>query len=71
MLSHRNMDNIAKYHILNKSSNLYYNGTLPKNGKNQLKYSDFKFDQTVRLEYDTTASKWVSVERGSDGQPLL
>ena len=32
VLSHKNLDNIAKYHILNTSSNLYYNGSLPKDG---------------------------------------
>lgn len=31
VLSHKNPDNIAKYHILNKSSNLYFQGSLPKN----------------------------------------
>ena len=52
VLSHRNLDNIAKYHILNTSSNLYYNGSLPKNGENQLKFSDFKFSRTLTLEDD-------------------
>ena len=49
MLSHRNLDNIAKYHILNTSSNLYFNGSLPKDGQNHFKYSDFKFDKTSKL----------------------
>ena len=43
VLSHRNLDNIAKYHILNTSSNLYYNGSLPKDGTERFKFSDFKF----------------------------
>ena len=29
ILSHKNPDNIAKYHILNRSSNLYFKGSLP------------------------------------------
>ena len=33
-ITHKNMDNIAKYHILNRSSSLYYCGSLPKNGSN-------------------------------------
>lgn len=32
VISHKNMDNIAKYHIMNASSNLYFGGSLPKNG---------------------------------------
>ena len=43
VFSHKNPDNIAKYHILNKFGNLYFSGSLPKNGQNQFKYSDFKF----------------------------
>ena len=45
VLSHKNLDNIAKYHILNRSSNLYYDGSLPKNGENMYKFSDFKFNR--------------------------
>ena len=69
ILSHRNMDNIAKYHILNTSSNLYYNGSLPKNGDNQFKYSDFKFDRTVHLEQ--TDVGWKSTEKNEHGNPIL
>lgn len=49
-MSHKNLDNIAKYHILNTSSNLYYNGSLPKDGTERFKYADFKFSKTVHLE---------------------
>lgn len=49
VLSHKNLDNIAKYHILNTSSNLYFNGSLPKTGSGQFKYSDFKFERTLAL----------------------
>jgi hypothetical protein len=59
-ITHKNMDNIAKYHILNRSSNLYYCGSLPKNGSNQLKFSDFKFDLSVELE-QTEAGGWQSI----------
>lgn len=52
VLSHKNLDNIAKYHILNTSSNLYFNGSLPKTGEGQFKYSDFKFSRTLTLEDD-------------------
>ena len=49
VLSHRNMDNIAKYHILNRISNLYFDGSLPKNEEreNHFKFSDFKIDRAV------------------------
>lgn len=69
VLSHRNMDNIAKYHILNTSSNLYYNGSLPKNGENQFKFSDFKFSKTVHLEQ--TDDGWKSIETDINGNPIL
>lgn len=58
ILSHRNIDNLAKYHILNMSSNLYFGGSLPKNGRNQFKYSDFKFSSTVKL-VEVAAEHWV------------
>ena len=60
ILSHKNLDNIAKYHILNASSNLYFGGSLPKNGKNQFKFSYFKFSRTVKLVKNGT--KWMSEE---------
>lgn len=69
ILSHRNMDNLAKYHILNTSSNLYFNGSLPKNGLNQFKYSDFKADKTVHLE--EVDGGWRSVEKDAKGNPVL
>ena len=69
VLSHKNLDNIAKYHILNTSSNLYYNGSLPKNGENQFKYSDFKFSKTVHLE--PTVDGWKSTEKDEIGNPIL
>ena len=60
ILSHKNLDNIAKYHILNRSSSLYFDGSLPKdeNHKNQYKYSDFKYSETVKLKLD--GSTWKS-----------
>lgn len=69
VLSHKNLDNIAKYHILNTSSNLYFNGSLPKNGENQFKYSDFKFSKTVHLE--EVDGSWRSVEKDAKGNPVL
>ena len=69
VLSHKNLDNIAKYHILNTSSNLYYNGSLPKNGENQFKYSDFKFSKTVHLVQ--TVDGWKSTEKDEIGNPIL
>lgn len=50
ILSHKNLDNIAKYHILNTSSNLYYNGSLSKDGTGRFKFSDFKFKKTSKLK---------------------
>lgn len=56
VFSHRNLDNIAKYHILNRSSNLFYHGSLPRTFKqrpdqdNLFKFSDFKFRRTIGLE---------------------
>ena len=49
ILSHKNLDNIAKYHVLNRKSSLYFDGSLPKNGKNEFKYSDFKSTITKEL----------------------
>ena len=69
MISHRNLDNIAKYHILNRSSNLYFYGSLPKNGKNQFKFSDFKYDFALRLE--GTKDGWKSTDTDDDGNPLI
>ena len=69
ILSHKNMDNLAKYHILNTSSNLYFNGSLPKDGTGRFKYSDFKFSKTVHLEQ--TADGWKSTEKDANGNPLL
>ena len=62
ILSHKNLDNLAKYHILNRSSSLYFDGSLPKdeNHKNQYKYSDFKFSKTVKLVQD--GSSWRSAD---------
>lgn len=60
IFSHKNMDNIAKYHILNRSSSIYFDGSLPKNGENQYKYSDFKFSDTVKLVYD--GGRWKSAD---------
>lgn len=69
VLSHKNLDNIAKYHILNTSSNLYFNGSLPKTGEGQFKYSDFKFSQTVHLV--ETETGWQSRETDASGNPIL
>lgn len=51
VFSHKNLDNIAKYHILNRQGNLYYDGSLPKNWENQYKYSDFKFETGIRTKF--------------------
>ena len=69
VISYKNLDNIAKYHILNTSSNLYYNGSLPKNGTERFKFSDFKFSKTVHLE--ETQDGWRSVEKDDNGNPVL
>lgn len=69
ILSHKNLDNIAKYHILNRSSSLYFDGSLPKNGENRYKYSDFKFGESVRLDF--VDGTWVSKETDKDGNPKL
>lgn len=73
VISHKNLDNIAKYHILNRSSNLYFYGSLPKNGKNQFKFSDFKYDRVLKLKpKGKSGSKWRSEEMCSDGKtPLI
>lgn len=60
VISHKNVDNIAKYHILNRSSSLYFNGSLSKNGKNQFKFSDFKYSMTVDLELNEDGVTWQS-----------
>ena len=70
MFSHKNLDNIARYHILSRFSNLYFMGSLPKNNQNWFKYSDFKFSKTLRLkQLDDT--HWESVETKENGQPVL
>ena len=66
MLSHKNLENIARYHILNCSSDLYFNGSLPKNGRNQYKFSDFKYSEMVNLKYDEFSKKWISIETKKD-----
>ena len=72
ILSHKNMDNLAKYHILNTSSNLYFNGSLPKNGLNQFKYSDFKSDTTLHIEWNPSTGKWQSTEKNeTTAEPIL
>ena len=72
ILSHRNMDNLAKYHILNTSSNLYFNGSLPKNGLNQFKHSDFKSDTTLHIKWNPSIGKWQSTEKNeTTDEPIL
>ena len=51
IISHRNLDNIAKYHILNNKSSLYYNSSLPKS--DGFKYSDFIYSKTVELSEES------------------
>lgn len=51
VFSHKNLDNIAKYHILNRISNLYFDGSLPKNWQNQYKFSDFKYETAIRMTF--------------------
>ena len=51
VFSHKNLDNIAKYHILNRISDLYFDGSLPKNGKNQYKFSDFKYETARKMTF--------------------
>ena len=72
MFSHKNLDNIAKYHILNASSDLYYGGNLAKTAEhgNQFKYSDFKFGRMVSLKSDGNGG-WESVELDDNGNPVL
>lgn len=38
IFSHKNLDNIAKYHLLNRTSNLYFGGSLPKSWEDPYKY---------------------------------
>lgn len=49
ILSHKNLDNVAKYHVLNRKSSLYFDGSLPKNGENEFKHSDFTSTTTMEL----------------------
>lgn len=72
-ISHKNIDNIAKYHILNRSSSLYFNGSLPKSPdhENQFKFSDFKYSRTVALEQNEDGT-WSSKDTKNDGvTPVL
>ena len=70
IMSHRNLDNLAKYHILNKSSNLYYMGSIPGRD-NIFKTSDFKFSKTVFLDFDGQSNVWKSREVSWSGEPIL
>ena len=65
IISHKNIDNIAKYHILNRISNLYFDGSLPKSAsnENQFKFSDFKFDKVVELEGNGKCAIRVDIMR--------
>ena len=60
MFSHKNLDNIAKYHMLNRYSNLYFSGSLQKDGKNKFKFSDFKYSKTLMLK-EVAPDKWESI----------
>lgn len=73
VFSRKNVDDIAKYHILSKSSNLFFYGSLPKSPAqhpNEIQYSDFKVDTSLRLE-QTSETSWRSISVDSDGRPLL
>jgi len=71
MFSHKNLDNLAKYHIMNRQSNLYFDGSLPKNSehKNQYKFSDFKYSESVMIYKE--GDKWKSIETDSENNPIL
>ena len=70
VIAHKNPDNIAKYHMLNNFGTIYFAGSLPKDGTNRFKWSDFKFGQTVRLKQDEDGN-WRSVEEDEIGEPVL
>ena len=74
VLSHKNVDNIAKYHILSRMGNLYFYGSLPKNPdhRNTVQYSDFKVDKSIRLKKYSDSDEWfASAYSDEDGNPYL
>lgn len=72
ILSRKNVDNIAKYHILNRSSNLYFYGSLPDD-KNDLKHEEFTVDGRSLLltKVDDEDDTYRSIAIDENGKPLL
>ena len=64
VFSRKNLDNIAKYHILNRISDLYFDGSLPKNGKNQYKFSDFKYETARKMTFHVEYVVEIADETG-------
>lgn len=74
VLSHKNVDNIAKYHILSRMGNLFFYGSLPKNSdhQNTVQYSDFKVDKSIRLKKYSDSDEWfASAYSDENGNPYL
>ena len=59
VLSHKNLDNLSKYHILSRSSNLFFYGSLPDNA-NQIQHDGFVTDMSVQLRQYLNSSDWYA-----------
>lgn len=60
MLSHRDIDTLGKYHMLNRFSNLYLMGSLPDGG-NQFMGDDFVSSESLELE-QVDGTHWRSTD---------
>lgn len=71
VLSHKNVDNLAKYHILSRYSNLFFYGSLPDN-ENQIQHEEFVTDRTVKLQkYLNDENLYASTTHDEDDIPYL
>ena len=59
ILSHKNVDNLAKYHILSRSSNLFFYGSLPDNA-NQIQHDGFVTDRSIRVRKYLNDDSWYA-----------
>lgn len=59
VLSHKNVDNLAKYHILSRYSNLFYYGSLPDN-ENQIQHSGFLTDRSIHIHPYLNSDDWYA-----------
>jgi len=69
VFSHKNVDNLAKYHLLNRSSNLFFYGSLSSN-KNQIQHDGLVVDVSTKLKVDEDG-RYQSTSLDGEGNPYL